>query len=44
VSPPADSAEDDTERVCTRGRIIRCTTHADEIRIVMPDGAEAQGR
>ena len=41
---PADSAETDTERDWSRGRIFRCTTCADEIRIVTPETDEAQGR
>lgn len=44
VSPRADSAENDTERDWSRGRIFRCTACADEIRIVTPEGDDAQGR
>lgn len=36
VAPHPDSAENDSERDWSRGRIFRCTTCADEIRVVSP--------
>jgi hypothetical protein len=37
VSPSHDAAEGDPERSWTKGRIFRCTTCEDEIRIMTPD-------
>lgn len=34
ISPEHDSAESDVERTWARGRIFRCDSCADEIRIV----------
>jgi hypothetical protein len=39
AEPHADSADNDDERDWSRGRIFRCTTCEDEIRVVMPSGA-----
>jgi hypothetical protein len=42
VAPAHDSAEHDPERDWSSGRIFRCTTCADEIRVVGRDEAGAR--
>ncbi len=37
VSPSHDSAESDPERDWQRGRVFRCSTCEDEIRVSTPD-------
>ena len=37
VTPEHDSAEEDPERQWSHGRIFRCKTCDEEIRVTMPD-------
>ena len=37
VTPNHDAAESDPERSWSRGRIFRCSTCEDEIRVTLPD-------
>jgi hypothetical protein len=41
VSAPHDSAEHDPERAWQKGRVFRCTTCEDEIRVVLDDERES---
>ena len=41
VTPAHDSAESDPERSWTRGRIFRCSTCDDEIRVTLQDEERA---
>jgi hypothetical protein len=43
VTPAHDSAETDPEREWARGRIYRCGTCNDEIRVVLPDPSPVEG-
>ena len=43
VSQAHDSAESDPERQWTTGRIYRCSTCEDEIRVVPPDPSPIEG-
>ena len=45
ASPAHDAAEGDPERAWARGRVFRCGSCADEIRVVIPDDQfRASGR
>jgi hypothetical protein len=41
VTPSHDAAESDPERAWQRGRIFRCASCEDEIRVTMPEDAAA---
>lgn len=43
VSEAHDSAEGDPERKWSHGRIFRCSTCADEIRVLAPDPSPIEG-
>jgi hypothetical protein len=43
VSEVHDAAESDPERGWREGKIFRCTTCEDEIRVVMPDPSPIEG-
>ena len=43
VSGDHDAAGSDPERQWARGRIYRCSTCEDEIRVVMPDPSPIEG-
>ena len=43
VSASHDPAESDPERDWSRGRIYRCTTCEDEIRVIAPDPSPIEG-
>ena len=44
VTPSHDTAESDPERGWFRGRIFRCSTCDDEIRVDMPDESDSTNR
>jgi len=43
VTPAHDSAEEDPEREWSRGRIYRCSTCEDEIKITLPESERPLG-
>jgi len=43
VTSDHDASEHDPERQWARGRIFRCTTCEDEIRVVLPDPSPVEG-
>ncbi len=43
VTPAHDAAESDPERQWGTGRIFRCTTCEDEIRVLAPDPSPIEG-